>query len=313
MKKNTAIILQHSGGELANQLWNYISIFAYAKERDLECYNPSFFEYAHYFKHVKSGSLFINSFFYLPFKNHDKRRGSKFTQFFRLTYKIYVLIIKTIYKRRLVSTKHGTRESVNHLPPTQESKIINQLERTGDIYFDGWLFRNPKGIRKFHDDILKEFAPQKNISDRVQNIINPLRKEFQFVVGVHIRQGDYRTFKRGKYFVDQGRVREVLDEFLSVYKISSSKTVFFIASDGPIDNVFFKGLNTYVSGENAPVDMFTLSSTDVIIGSDSTFGDFASYYGNIPHIVCTREEIDWKYYLDKSEFFENKYSTMVHY
>jgi len=313
MKKNKVIILQHGGGELANQLWNYISIYAYSLERDFICDNPSFFEYGKYFEHRNTSSVFINILFFIPFLKHEKRRNSLFTKTFRFLYRIFVFILKVLHKKRVISTKVGTKEFVVYLPPTQENKQINQLERTGNIYLDGWMFRNPVGIKKYHKEIVSFFKPKTLIESRSKEIISKLRSNFKNVIGVHIRQGDYRTFKRGKYFVDQGRIREILDEFISVYKINKDQTVFFIASDGHIENNYFNGLSTYVSGENAAVDMFSLASTDVIIGSDSTFGDFAAYYGNIPHIVCSRDTIDWKYYIDKDGFFENKYSTMVSY
>jgi len=55
-----------------------------------------------------------------------------------------------------------------------------------------------------------------------------------------------------------------------------------------------------------------LAATDIIIGSDSTFGAFASYYGNLPFIVFEKK-IDWNYYKDKKYFFENKKCTTVHF
>jgi len=60
-------------------------------------------------------------------------------------------------------------------------------------------------------------------------------------------------------------------------------------------------------------DLFLLAATDIIIGADSTFGAFASYYGNIPLIVFQRPRIDWDYYKDKQYYFENKYNQFVAY
>ena len=37
------IILKHGGGELANQLWNYLSVYAFGLERGISVLNPSFF------------------------------------------------------------------------------------------------------------------------------------------------------------------------------------------------------------------------------------------------------------------------------
>ena len=53
-------------------------------------------------------------------------------------------------------------------------------------------------------------------------------------------------------------------------------------------------------------DLFTLSSTDFIISSNSTFGAMASYLGNIPAIPFSRDNIKWNKYLNKQGYFDNK-------
>ena len=115
------------------------------------------------------------------------------------------------------------------------------------------------------------------------------------------------------YFIPQIRVKEVLDEYIKETKTVAENICFLITSDSPIEIKLFGGLNISVSKENVVADLFLLSSTDTVIGSNSTFGAFASYYGNIPFIVMQKEKMDWEYYKDKISFFENKYSTFVHY
>ena len=55
MKK--IVILKHGGGELANQLWNYLSIYAFGLEAKVLVKNPSFFEYHSFFKFLPNESL----------------------------------------------------------------------------------------------------------------------------------------------------------------------------------------------------------------------------------------------------------------
>jgi len=102
-------------------------------------------------------------------------------------------------------------------------------------------------------------------------------------------------------------MRAILDEFIAYFKIPQKKTFFYITSDSPLEEHFFEGLNFSIESDNPAIEMYTLAGTDIIIGSDSNFGSFASYYGNIPHIVCDRNSIDWNYYRDKQEFFYNRY------
>lgn len=300
MPKN--IILKNGGGELANQLWNYISIYAYSLEIGATTSNPSFFEYHYYFRFLKNESLIIRLLF-LFFKK-PRRRNHIINKIFRLKYKLLAEIIGTLNKNRLVSSVNSTNQ-VTYLPPSAK------FDRKDDKqYFLGWLFRNPVGIEKYRADIMNTFKP----IEKIENKINEIFKEFskyQKVIGLHIRQGDYKTFKKGKYFIEQKRIAEICKEYLSNNNLNKNSTIFVITSDGNISTSLFNDLNIYISKEDAVTDLFLLSKTSTIIGSDSSFGHFASWYGNIPHIVIKNELIDWEYYRNKNKYFINKYLELL--
>lgn len=307
-----AIILRTSGNELANQLWNSISVYAYTLERKLSLENPAFFEYGNYFT-IPTPNLFLKLFFFLPFTNYTKRKQSFKRRLWRKLYKYYTKASIRI-QGGAVLVSDNRENTPFYLPPTSEDGKLSELEKLADtIFFDGWLFRNPVGIQKYRKEIRGYFKPRQDIENSVKVHIKKLRDKFSHVVGVHIRQGDYKQWRGGAYFVPQTRVREILDEYLTTTNRKSTETCFVITSDDPVDASLFNGLNISVSKENAVHDLFLLSSTDIIIGSNSTFGAFASYYGNIPSVVMQKERMNWDYYVDKKTYFENKYSTMVHY
>lgn len=311
MKK--VIILEHGGGELANQLWNYISIFAYAKEMGYSIENPSFFEYGKSFN-IQQNPL-VNILLFRPFLHYRGRRTDLLPTIWRKIYKLVTLIISTLYRGSIIRSNDSDND-VYYIPPTiASSQQLSNLENTGckRIFFSGWLFRNPKGIVKFREEIIQYFRPVPSVENASKTFIDEIRSKYGYVVGVHIRQGDYRTFKDGKYWIEQGRVRDILNEFIKFKNLDLTQTCFAIASDGRIDQENFKGLNFKISTMGSIEDLFMLSKVDIIIGSDSSFGDFAAYYGNIPHIIFKKENMDWSYYEDKDKFFENKYCTMVHY
>ncbi|MEI6346130.1 MAG: alpha-1,2-fucosyltransferase [bacterium] len=209
-----------------------------------------------------------------------------------------------------------------YLPPTvATSKKIDLLEKmegsNKDILFfsaiNGGVFRNPDGIRKHHHKIVGIIAPTMSISKKVDSLLEPLRSKYAHVVGVHIRQSDYKTFKNGKYFVDQVRFVEILREYLRNYGKSAQEVGFVVASDGPVDLSLFYELNVTVSKNDVVTDLFTLASCNAVIGSDSTLSHFAAYYGDIPHVIAKNEVMDWNYYLNKKTYFPNKYLTIMLY
>jgi len=301
------IILQHTGGEIGSQLWNFVSVYAYCLERGISCENHSFYEFYEFFPQFKPKNILVYILFFIPFIRYRGRKDEPFVKFFRFIFRVYVRIIKTIFKSGIIVSDETNKDQMFYLPPSGELREINVMEKRDTFYFDKRIFRNPIGIEKHREKIISAFTPQKDIRDEVANKLKRIRSEFDFVVGVHIRQGEYMTFKRGKFFVDQGHMRTFIDEFISKFKIDKKKICFYITSDSPIEERFFYGLSYKIGGDNLAIEMFTLAGTDVIIGSDSHFGSFASYYGNIPHIVCHRTDIDWDYYKDKDTFFQNKY------
>ena len=311
MKK--AIILQHGGGELANQLWNHISIYAYCVEKNIKCENYSFFEYAYFFAISPINNKILYFLFFSPFHNHISRRNSFRTNFFRTFYKVYILFIRLTKHHSIISSINSDNKPF-YLPPTlSEEHFLATEKNNGVLYFEGWLFRNPEGIKKYRDEIVRCFLPRKSIQHLVKSAIAPLRRRFTHIVGIHFRQGDYATFKKGQHFLNASRVCEALKDYLKQNNKRATKTAFVVTSDSNINISDFPGLNIFPARGNAVEDLFTLSTTDIIIGSDSSFGNLAAYFGNIPHIVITKGPIDWAYYQGKTGYFPTKYCTMVHY
>lgn len=302
-------IFKYGDGELTNQLWNYISVYAYGLEKNISVSNPSFYEYHSSFNLIKKENILVKIIAKL-FENYTKRKQSLWKKITRKIYRLYPFLIEKLYRRRIISSENQTNTAV-YLPPTKENLDIRS--DSDILYFSGWLFRNPVGIEKFRQQIVRSFCPKEPISKRVDSIIFSLYAKYEKVIGVHIRQGDYATFKGGRYLVPQKRVREIIDEYSTKNNINLEGTCFLITSDGQIDASIFKNINLYISKENAVTDLFLLSATDTIIGSDSSFGDFAGWYGNKTHIVMSNDPIDWDYYVARKGYFENKYCTMVHF
>lgn len=327
--KKKVIILKTNDGELANQLWNYVSVYAYCLERGYDISNPSFYEYGSYFSLPKEG-WFFDTFFFKPLSGNTKRKWSGKKRFWRELYRLVSNLILILRAGRVIFIKnHDFTNGVLqrfYLPPTPTNEMattsvntilnarLQKLENTsGDIILRGWLFRNPVGIEKYRREIQHYFTPTHTIQENVASFITPLKKEFAHLVGVHLRQGDYKTWRGGQYFINESRMKTILEEYLREANLIPAETCFLIASDQAIDTTAFTGLNIKITGKNMVEDLFILASTRAIIGSDSTFGDFAAYYGNIPHIIATKAPIDWPYYRNKISFFPNKYCNWVQY
>ncbi len=303
MSKNPkAVILRHNGGELANQLWNFASIYAYALETGRSLENHSFFEYARMFS-IPVGNRLIDAVFF-------KTYAPSARTLWRKAYAGYAKAVLRLNRSSSVRAGYG-QESTKpvYLAPSAPDALADK----NTVYFDGWLFRNPIGLEKYHAQIVEYFKPKQRYLDESAELLDSARASGKRVVGVHLRQGDYETFKGGIYFVSNARAREIAEEYLAAFSLSKSSVRFVICSNGQIDLGAWAGLDVAVSKGSAVGDLFLLSRTDTVIASDSTYSAFASYIGKTPLIVMKKEAIDWEYYREPRISTANKYSTLVFY
>jgi len=315
--KKRVIIFWHSGGRMANQLWQAVSIYAYCLEKGFDFENHSFFEFAHLFN-FKSGNKIIDLLFYNPYPLLKKilpraLYADPHDYFYRSYYKIYVKLIEFFCRKKIVSAPDGVNPVVHYLDPTGNTdKEMAEFENNAakKIYLSGWLFRNPAGIEKYRKEIRAYFAPREDVKTKVDVYIGRLRSKFKNIIGIHIRQGDYKNeFGGGKLFFSENEAATFMNEYLDKFGLDGAQTVFVLCSDGKLDSEKFNGFNvSRMDKAGATDDLFSLSQCDAIFGSDSTFGGFASYYGDKPFIIFKKEGIDWEYYRDKRKYFQNKYS-----
>jgi hypothetical protein len=317
MNKQIIIIDHNDGGRLANQLWLYINVYAYALEYNYKILNYSFFQYFNSFN-IKQKSIIvfiINYSFYIIKKIFGKNNKD----FYRRYKRVYNLFIRILTNNKIIIKADDipyTKPDIVYLPPSKtNNKIIIDFQRNNNknIYLKGWLFRNPVGLKKYHNNIQKYFSPNKKIQGNIDSTINELRKKYKKIIGVHVRQGDYKKkFWNGDYFVNEAEIKKIIFQYIKKFDINIDDTVFLFCSDEFVDMTIFSGINTVRSPfTDAVTDLFLLSKTDTIIGSNSTFGDLAAYFGDIPFIVFNNFSINWEYYKDKNKYFQNKYSSFV--
>ena len=64
------------------------------------------------------------------------------------------------------------------------------------------------------------------------------------------------------------------------------KVAFLVCSDEQQNPSAFAGLHVTLSDNPAAVDMYALADCDLIVGPNSSFSQWASFYGNVPlHIL----------------------------
>lgn len=152
------------------------------------------------------------------------------------------------------------------------------------LFVIGWSFRTPEIVLKHKSLIRTIFTPVTRHRDAVARLAGNLRAHADHVVGVHIRQTDYKTFSGGKYFYSldtyKGFMRQMEGQL-------PGRTRFLLCSDIRLDPDAFRDFDI-LTGTGHPVeDNYALATCDYLIGPPSTYTAWASFYGEVPKCFLT--------------------------
>jgi hypothetical protein len=311
----TAYLLSHRN-RLANQLWNLIAIRAFCIERGYELQDCAAFDY-----HAELGSPGPSFAVEAFLRAFDALAPVLLSPVLTRTRVVRYGWWKALEALRKVPSRLAAppptapvldANGAFYLPPSEctdpaQRALLDEAERRGSVCFRGWLFKNPVGIRTHRAAVLASIAPRAPLAAKVAAFVERHRARHARLVGVHLRQGDYKTWLGGKLYISEREARRALDELLRRRGWRADETLFVVCSDGPLDLSAFAGLAA-VRGPGSPIDdLLTLASCDLLVGSNSTFGGFASYYGDVPLIVLQRGGLNWDYYADKTGYFEDEH------
>jgi hypothetical protein len=178
----------------------------------------------------------------------------------------------------------GTKITLLDGPEYQEKILPAKI-----IFVYGWWLRAPSLVKKHADKIRAYFRPVEKFEKASRDAIEPLRRNADVVIGVHIRQGDYRGWHGGKYFFPASRYAAWMRELAGQFP--NRKVAFFVCSDEARSASEFPGL-TVAFGTDSPVsDIYALARCDYILGTKSTFSQWPSFYGEKPLLqVCGTDE-----------------------
>ena len=148
----------------------------------------------------------------------------------------------------------------------------------------GWYTMNDtRYLAKAKKELQHIFQPKKEIIEKAESMISNIRREADFVVGVHIRHGDYKTFYDGRYYYTLEEFHQFMLRIQTLY--ADKQVAFFISSNEAFSVDIFEGCKCFRFGKEPSgdiLDLHTLSLCDRIIGPWSTYSRWASFIGEVP-------------------------------
>ena len=252
------LIMPHPYGRLANRLILATTFIAQAEE-----YGDTFLHLA-----------FADYFFYF-----EGTRSKPFI-YYRATQP------RPYKKKRLAGcvTIWNTNDKRGETYFLDQEPFLSEERETRFLFVIGWSFRTREAVSKHKGLIKKIFTPVARHRDAVSHLVERARAGADHLVGIHIRQTDYKNFANGKYFYPLSVYRRVMNEIASQL---AGKTRFLLCSDAPLDLQAFAGLDIILATGHPVEDNYALAACDFIAGPPSTYTAWASFYGNVPKFFIT--------------------------
>ncbi len=311
MKK--IIIFTHGGGRFANQFTNFANFIAFAKENNFAIINIAFNDFS---------PLIENYKFYETVKyNFDKEefKGCYLIKLFNFSknriYRKFIIRLLHLYaflssnyqsilfnKKSILRFLNGKKiEEIN----LSDKKTLELFSQKTTTIIAGWGLRDWNLLEKKQSLIKTELKFNEKYQIISDDFINNIREKHNLLIGVFMRQTDYKTYTKGKYYLDTEEYIALIEKLKKRY--SNRNVAFIVASDEPKNIKEFKNLPVYFStgimgGDGHYIESFIqLGMCDSVLTVPSTFSGWATFMGNSKIIPIYDKNI----LVSEKEYFNN--------
>jgi len=276
----TTVVIASKAGRLGNRLFQSAHFMGNALAKGYQLFNPSLGEYASLFEGSARDPL---CGFPQGWRDVDSEFADQCREFLYAGIHALGLAaasgilsgVQTIDIRRFDELEEGDIDL--------SGAAFGEMLASGKMILPmGWKFSDHAAMKVYREEIIRYFTPVESVKQPAERIILRAREMGDLLVGVHIRQDDYRQWKNGIHFYETERYVQWMQEFAENHP--GKRVVFIVCGSNPIDETLFSRL-TLVKGPGLPAgDLHALSLCDKIIGPPSTFSGWASYHGGVP--IC---------------------------
>lgn len=145
----------------------------------------------------------------------------------------------------------------------------------------GWYVRS-RNIGPYAPVVRQFFTPLPVYQRNIQQLITPLKDQYDVLVGVHIRLGDYREWRNGVYIYPLETWRALMAKMVDL--LAFQRVGFLICSDEDLrpQAHHFQGLPVYYGTGHIIEDLYSLAACDYLLATPSTYSGWAAFYGQVP-------------------------------
>jgi hypothetical protein len=277
------VIYTHGGGRLGNQVLRFAHWLAWAMEQGgaAEVRDLAFWPYAHHFATWRAhpGCVF-------PLRADGWAGLARGLQFLpagvrhRLDWRVQHAVQARGARRpgwQAVALDVAAGETLDLGDPAFARRVAAAATTT----CAGWRITGWDALARHQEAVRALLQPAREHAARAATLMAGLRQRHGFVIGVHLRQGDYRTWHDGRFLFSPAQYREWIRQALDLHAAQHPAVV--LVADEPVDSIAASDRLVVRPGHgNAMDDWAALALCDVILCPPSTFPATAAFAGNRP-------------------------------
>ncbi len=302
-EKRPLLVFTFGGGRLGNQLVSYGHLIAFLAEHPaaFDFVNSAFWVYDDLFEHV-AGTRCT-----LPTEHTRLRalrrcwnvaRRMRLRQDPRTLQKDVALTLHAYAHRarRAQSIVAGDlfnwkRLKADKRPPLDlaDPDTVALLQQKPLTMLGGWGVRSWALFDRHQETIRQTLAIHTRFMSIAEAFVADLRQRYDFLIGVLIRQTDYRRAKGGVHFFETPQYVQWMHEAADVFA-DRGRVGFVVASDEEQDPALFQGVGAHFSTgiKGGPghymESLAELSLCDLVMSPISTFSAWAAFAGDSPFL-----------------------------
>lgn len=303
------VIILDSGGRLGNKLLNFAAVYAWCLERGHVMENPSFYAYCRDFPRAeafaRAGLTGLSGMAAAWLARVESgREGWLARTADGLRQRLIKRRLRGLRGRvqrggALAVVKGETIERLVELPPTvdaEPSGMGGTDASAVETMVMGWYVRNPAGLAKYRDEILRVLEPREGVRERARAFAAScgVDQARVVVIAAHVRRTDYAGHLGGAWHHEvSAYVERMVSVRDAVVRARASggdggaddgartNVRFVVFSDESLAAAAFEraGLDVVFSRASALDDLYRMAELPGIIGPPSTFSMWASYVG----------------------------------
>jgi hypothetical protein len=267
----------------------FANVIGFAGEHGHRVVNVAFHSYAHLFENTRRDIYYRypvarhrSLFDVIPGAAPAIRKTRIFYQFIRRASEWndrFPVLGKSVFTLREVSSQTILLDA---------PEVQSRMTGAKIVFVHGWRIRAPESVRRQADKIRDYFRPVTGVEAASRQVVGQLRQVAEVIIGVHLRRGDYRTWKQGQYFSPPERYAVLMRELAAQFP--GRKVAFFVCSDEPRQAAEFPGLTVAIGAGPPVMDLYALAGCDYVLGPPRSFSQWASFYGNKPLLYLRDRE-----------------------